>query len=137
MTKKIVDAACRIDSGSRGKLHLGNIAIQRDWGWAPEYVEAMWLMLQQDVPDDFVIAKGESHELEDFVETAFLCVGLNCKDHIKIDAELFRSTDIMIGRGNPAKAYEKLEWQARYGMKDVVRMMVEAEQMTIEGIYGE
>lgn len=128
VTKKIVAAACRIASGSREKLHLGNIAIQRDWGWAPEYVEAMWLMLQQDKADDFVIATGESHKLEDFVETAFLCVGLKWKDHVKTDSELLRPTDIMVGRGNPAKAHEKLGWQAKHGMKDVVRMMVEAER---------
>ena len=128
VTKKIVAAACRIAAGSREKLHLGNISIQRDWGWAPEYVEAMWLILQQDQAEDFVIATGKTHKLEEFVEASFSCVGLDWHDHVVIDPLLFRPTDLSSGKGNPAKAHEKLGWRAKYGMKDVVRMMVEAEQ---------
>jgi GDPmannose 4,6-dehydratase len=127
VTKKIVAAACRIAGGSNEKLRLGNIAIQRDWGWAPEYVEAMWLMLQQDVPEDFVIATGESHSLEEFVERAFSYVRLNWRDHAVIDSELMRPADITIGQGNPEKARKKLGWQAKYRMHDVVRMMMDVE----------
>jgi GDPmannose 4,6-dehydratase len=127
VTKKIVSAACRIAAGSRESLPLGNIAIQRDWGWAPEYVEAMWLMLQQERPDDFVIATGESHSLEEFVETAFAQVGLDWRDHVIIDPSLFRPTEIAISRGNPRKSRETFGWQARYKMTDVISMMVRHE----------
>jgi GDPmannose 4,6-dehydratase len=99
--------------------------IQRDWGWAPEYVEAMYLMLQQEQPDDYVIATGESSKLEDFVATAFATVGLNWPDHVISDRSLLRPTDLAISRGNPGKAKEKLGWQAQYKMSDIVRMMVE------------
>ncbi len=128
VTKKIVAAACRIAAGSQEKLHLGNISIQRDWGWAPEYVEAMWLILQQERPDDFVIATGKSYKLEEFVEMAFACVDLNWHDHVVSDPRLLRPTDLAVGKGNPAKASEKLGWHVKYQMPDVVRMMVQAEQ---------
>jgi GDPmannose 4,6-dehydratase len=128
VTQKIVAAACRIAAGNNEKLYLGNLSIQRDWGWAPEYVEAMYLMLQHPEPDDYAIATGESHKLEDFVAEAFACVGLNWRDHTVTDVNLLRPTDLAISRGNPAKAKDKLGWQAQYKMKDVVRMMVEAKQ---------
>jgi GDPmannose 4,6-dehydratase len=85
VTQKIVQAACRIASGSQERLQLGNLDVQRDWGWAPEYVMAMWQMLQQDQPEDFVIATGETNSLEDFVATAFSCVGLDWQEHVDID----------------------------------------------------
>jgi GDPmannose 4,6-dehydratase len=127
VTKKIVSAACRIAAGSRERLTLGNIAIQRDWGWAPEYVEAMWLMVQQEVPDDFVIATGESHSLEEFVDTAFAQLDLDWREHVVIDPALFRPTEIAISRGNPRKSRETFGWQAKYKMKDVVALMVKDE----------
>ncbi|MFZ5448754.1 MAG: GDP-mannose 4,6-dehydratase [Thermodesulfobacteriota bacterium] len=127
VTKKIVAAACRIAAGAPEKLKLGNIAIQRDWGWAPEYVEAMWLMMQQERPDDYVIATGESHSLEEFVDTAFARVGLDWRQHVFKDPALFRPTEIAISRGNPKKSLEKLGWQARHKMKDVINLMVEDE----------
>ncbi|MGA7576867.1 MAG: GDP-mannose 4,6-dehydratase [Desulfobaccales bacterium] len=127
VTKKIVTAACRIAAGSQEKLRLGNIAIQRDWGWAPEYVEAMWLMLQQENPGDYVIATGESHSLEDFVAAAFAQVGLQWRDHVVIDPELFRPTDIAVSRGDPQKAAGALGWRARYRMSEVVRLMCQDE----------
>ncbi|NEO73457.1 GDP-mannose 4,6-dehydratase [Moorena sp. SIO3H5] len=126
VTQKIVSAACRIANGSKEKLRLGNMAIKRDWGWAPEYVEGMYLMLQQDQPDDYVIATGESYKLEDFVATAFATVDLDWQDHVVTDSKLFRPTDLALGKSNPAKARDKLRWQAQYKMPDVVRMMVEA-----------
>jgi GDPmannose 4,6-dehydratase len=126
VTQKIVDAACRIAQGTENSLYLGNISIQRDWGWAPEYVKAMYLMLQQDNPDDYVIATGESYKLEQFVEQAFACVGLNWHDHVITARSLLRPTDLAISRGNPRKAKEKLGWQAKYKMPYIVRKMIEA-----------
>jgi GDPmannose 4,6-dehydratase len=133
VTKKIVSAACRIATGSGEKLQLGNIAIQRDWGWAPEYVEAMWRMVQQEHPDDFVIATGETHSLEEFVETAFAQAGLDWRDHVVIDPTLFRPTDIASSRGNPRKSRETFGWQARSKMKEVVTLMVEDELRHLKG----
>ena len=127
VTQKIVAAACRIAQGSCEQLYLGNMQIQRDWGWAPEYVEAMYLMLQQEQPDDYVIATGESSSLEDFVSTAFASLNLDWREHLVIDNSLLRPTDLEVGRGNPAKAKHKLAWQAKYKMKDVVQMMVKAK----------
>jgi GDPmannose 4,6-dehydratase len=132
VTKKIVSAACRIAAGSQEKLPLGNIAIQRDWGWAPEYVEAMWLMVQQEHPDDFVIATGESHSLEDFVETAFAQVDLDWRDHVVIEPGLFRPTEITISRGNPRKSRETFDWHARYKMTDVIGLMVKDELQRLQ-----
>jgi len=126
VTQKIVTSVCRIAAGSPEKLQLGDISVKRDWGWAPEYIEAMYLMLQQDKPDDFVIATGETYSLEDFVAEAFASVGLNWQEHTIIDKSLYRPTEIAIGRGNPRKAKEMLGWEAKYKMPDVVRMMVQA-----------
>ncbi|MEH1929798.1 GDP-mannose 4,6-dehydratase [Nostoc sp.] len=128
VTQKIVAAACRIAEGSTEQLYLGNMQIQRDWGWAPEYVEAMYLMLQQSQPDDYVIATGESSSLEDFVAAAFASVNLDWRNHVVIDNSLLRPTDLAVGRGNPVKAKDKLGWQAKYKMKQVVQMMVEAKR---------
>lgn len=128
VTQKIIAAACRIAQGSKETLTLGNMSIKRDWGWAPEYVQAMYLMLQHEKPDDYVIATGESNKLEDFVAEAFACVNLNWRDHVTSDRSLYRPTDIAVGRGHPAKAREVLGWQAKYKMQDVVRMMIAARQ---------
>jgi GDPmannose 4,6-dehydratase len=119
--------AARIARGSTDKLHLGNIGICRDWGWAPDYVEAMWSMLQQPAPDDFVIATGETHSLEEFVALTFAEVDLDWKAHVVSDPALLRPSDLETGRGNPAKAARVLGWKARHALKDVVRMMVAAE----------
>ncbi|MBN3870633.1 MAG: GDP-mannose 4,6-dehydratase [Nostoc sp. JL33] len=129
VTQKIVAAACRIAEGSTEQLYLGNMQIQRDWGWAPEYVEAMYLMLQQSQPDDYVIATGESSSLEEFVAAAFASVNLDWRNHVVIDNSLLRPTDLAVGKGNPVKAKDKLGWQAKYKMKQVVQMMVEAKRM--------
>lgn len=128
VTRKIVAAARRIAAGSDEKLHLGNTAIVRDWGWAPEYIEAMWMMLQQDQPHDYVIATGESNSLEEFAEAAFACFGLDWRDHTVTDPTLLRPADITVGRANPARANKLLGWEARYRMRDVVRMMTEEEK---------
>ncbi|MEQ8973489.1 MAG: GDP-mannose 4,6-dehydratase [Coleofasciculus sp. C1-SOL-03] len=128
VTQKIVATVSRIAQGSQEKLYLGNVDIKRDWGWAPEYVEAMYKILQQEEPDDYVIATGESYTLEEFVVAAFDSVGLDWQDYVITDRSLFRPTDLAVSRGNPAKAREKLGWQAQYKMPEVVRMMVQAKQ---------
>jgi len=128
VTRKVVAAACRIAAGSGEKLRLGNLAIERDWGWAPEYVEAMWLMLQQPQPVDFVIATGKSSKLAEFVQAAFACVGLEWRDHVEIDDSLFRPTDLMAGRADPSRAERVLGWQASKSMPEVVLLMVEVER---------
>ena len=102
--------------------------IKRDWGWAPEYVEAMWLMLQKKQPSDYIIATGQCHSLQAFLAAAFEAAGLNCNDHVKTDPSLFRPSEILIGRGDPSKANRELGWKARHNMYSVARMMIEAEQ---------
>jgi len=123
VTQKIVQSACRIAAGSSEKLHLGNISIARDWGWAPEYVEAMWLILQQEKPEDFVIATGETNTLEAFVAEVFMTVGLDWREHTLSDASLLRPSEILSSYGNPSKAASVLGWKAQYKMRDVVQMM--------------
>ncbi|AFZ01027.1 GDP-mannose 4,6-dehydratase [Calothrix sp. PCC 6303] len=125
VTQKIISAVCRIAAGSQEKLLLGNIDIQRDWGWAPEYVEAMHLILQKDQPDDYVIATGKSHKLEDFVAYAFAEFNLDWEEYVVTDKSLLRPTDIALGKGNPTKAKQQLGWQAEYQMQDIVRMMIQ------------
>lgn len=127
VTKKIIATACRIAAGSHEKLVLGNTAIQRDWGWAPEYVEAMWLMLQQESPQDFVIATGQSHSLEEFVALAFAQLGLDSRQHVVSDPNLFRPSDIQFSKADPKRARDLLGWQAQFKMPEVVRGMIEAE----------
>ena len=127
VTRKIVNSACRIANGSAEKLHLGNISIARDWGWAPEYVEAMWSMLQQPHPDDYVIATGESNTLEDFVAEAFRVFDLDWREHVISDPSLLRPSEIMVSRGNPEKAGHKLGWQSQRKMREVIQLIMEAE----------
>jgi GDPmannose 4,6-dehydratase len=126
VTQKIVASACRIAKGSNEILSLGNIEIRRDWGWAPEYVMAMMLMLQKQEPSDYVIATGQSSSLAEFIAEAFDAVGLNWQDFVRVDPNLMRPTDLALGLGNPQKAKEQLGWQAKYRAKDVVKMMVKA-----------
>jgi len=130
VTKKIVKAACRIAAGSPEKLYLGNTSIARDWGSAEEYVKAMWLMLQQDQPEDFVIATGETNTLEDFVAVVFQAVGLDWQEHVISDPSLLRPSEIMVSRGNPAKALHELKWHATRKMRDVIALIIDAEQNT-------
>ena len=125
VTQKIVTGARRIAAGeSRAKLRLGNLDIQRDWGWAPEFVGAMALMLQQPEPGDYVIATGETRPLQDFVAQAFAAVGLDCHEHVESDPALFRPTDLRCGRANPARAAAKLGWRANWKMNEVVHAMM-------------
>ncbi len=130
VTRKIVTAACRIAAGSIEKLRLGNLDIERDWGWAPEYIEAMWKMLQQPEPSDFVIATGISSKLSDFVSEVFSNVGLDWNDHVCVDPTFFRPTDITIAKANPGRAERILGWKAKHAMPDVVRLMMKAERVS-------
>jgi GDPmannose 4,6-dehydratase len=127
VTRKIIATAWRIAQGSAEKLELGNIQIRRDWGWAPEYVEAMWQMVQCDEATDFVIATGVSNSLEDFVKTAFAELDMDWRDHTVVSNELFRPTDISDGKGDATKAERLLGWKAKAQMNEVISMMVQAE----------
>lgn len=126
VTQKIVRAAARICRGSVEKLQLGNIDIRRDWGWAPDYVDAMWRMLQLGKADDFVIATGKTHSLEYFVERTFSTFGLNWQDWVTVNRGLFRPSDIKENRANPAKAKQNLNWTAQLCLDDLVSKMCEA-----------
>ena len=128
VTRKVVSAACRIAAGSGERLRLGNLDIERDWGWAPEYVQAMWAMLQQSTAEDYVIASGKPNPLRRFVELAFAQVGLDWQAHVDIDDSLRRPTDIAHSSGSPARARERLGWSAKHGLEDVISFMVAAEQ---------
>ena len=127
VTRKIIAAACRIAAGSNEKLHLGNLDIQRDWGWAPEYVDAMWRMLNRDEPEDFVIGTGQTNGLRDFVSCAFSQCNLNWEDYVIQDESLIRPSEIMIGMANPEKAERKLDWKAKFYMVDVIKNMINDE----------
>lgn len=129
VTRKIISAACRIAKGSTEKLELGRLNIVRDWGWSPEYVDAMWRMLQQDKADDFIIATGEANSLEDFVRFTFENLGLNWHDHVVSNSVLFRPTDLFWSQGCSVKAEKVLGWRATSKMRDVIRMMVEEENV--------
>lgn len=127
VTQKIVRAAVDISMGVDRRLQLGNLAIVRDWGWAPEYVEAMWLMLQQPHAEDYVIATGTPASLEDFTRAVFQTVGLDWRNHVDQDASLLRPFDVDCTVGNPSKAYRDLGWKARSTVSEVVSSLVEAE----------
>lgn len=123
VTQKIVRTAARIADGSKEKLVMGNIDIQRDWGWAPEYVEVMWNMLQLPNPQDFVIATGRTVSLEFFIEQAFRFFGLNYRDYLVINPDLYRPSDIRIGSANPYKANNLLRWKAQVEVEAVIERM--------------
>lgn len=131
VTGKIVHAVARIAAGAREKLVLGRLDIARDWGWAPEFVEAMWLMLQQESPADYIVATGHTALLEDFVAAAFAARDLDWRDHVEIDKALLRPTDLAWSGGNPARAADRLGWRAAVLMPEVARRMVDAASLTI------
>lgn len=124
VTQKIIQSAKRIKNGSKEKLMLGRLDILRDWGWAPEYVEAMWLMLQQKSPDDYVIATGSSHALRDFVETAFALSGLKWTEHTIICEDNFRPSEVVVSRGNPTKANNLLGWKSKKNFTQIIEAML-------------
>jgi GDPmannose 4,6-dehydratase len=124
-TRKITRAIGRIRLGLQKKLYLGNLESRRDWGYAGDYVEAMWLMLQLDQPDDYVIATGESHSVKDLLTLAFGYADLDWQDHVEIDARYFRPAEVDHLRGDPTKARERLGWKPKVGFSSLVRMMVD------------
>jgi GDPmannose 4,6-dehydratase len=128
VTRKITAAAARIANGGKERLSLGNLSVRRDWGWAPDYVEAMWAMLQQDKPDDFVVASGQANKLEDFVALAFVEVGLNWRDYVDQDTALHRPTDISYSVGNAQKAKSELGWEPKVDFRGIVSRMMAAER---------
>lgn len=125
VTRKVTSTVAQIKLGVAKELRLGDLSIQRDWGYAPEYVEAMWLMLQQPFPDDYVVATGEAHSLQEFVEQAFAEVDLDWKEHTVSDPSLFRPNEVRFSVGNPTKARQRLGWQAKTGFKELVSIMVQ------------
>lgn len=127
VTQKIISQAKKISEGSSDKLVLGRLDISRDWGWAPEYVEVMWSMLQQDYPEDYVISTGQLNSLKVFVESVFLEFGLNWKEHVEQRKELIRPSDILESVGDATKAKIQLKWEAKHKMIDIVRMMIKNE----------
>jgi len=127
VTRKITHAVARIKLGKQAKLKLGNLEAKRDWGYAPDYVEAMWLMLQQAKADDYVIATGKTWSVKDCVQTAFETIGLNWQDYVEIDQQLIRPAEVDVLVGNPAKAKKILNWQPKTSFKEMIKIMVEAD----------
>lgn len=127
VTRKITRAIARIKAGLDKKLYLGNLNTKRDWGYAPEYVKAMWLMMQYRKPDDYVIATGEAHTIQEFLETAFSYAGLDWKKYVEIDPLYFRPTEANTLIGNALKAKKRLKWQPEIKFKDLVKIMVDAD----------
>jgi GDPmannose 4,6-dehydratase len=130
VTRKVTRAAARIKAGLEDKLYLGNLDAKRDWGYAKEYVEAMWLMLQQEEPDDYVVATGETHSVRELLEEAFSYAGLDWRDHLAIDRRYYRPAEVDLLIGDPTKAKRKLGWEAKTKFKDLVRLMVDADMET-------
>jgi len=138
VTRKITKAAARIKLGLQDKLYLGNLDAKRDWGFAGDYVEAMWLMLQQDQPEDYVIATGETHSIRELLDAAFDLVGVDWAKHVEVDPRYFRPAEVDLLIGDATKARTKLGWKPTVGFHELVRMMVEAdlerERQIVEGL---
>jgi GDPmannose 4,6-dehydratase len=127
VTRKVADGAARIKVGLASELRLGNLDARRDWGFAGDYVGAMWLMLQQDEPDDYVVATGETHSVQELVEVAFACAGLNWEEYVVVDPELKRPAEVDLLLGDATKARATLGWRPRVRFPELIRMMVEAD----------
>jgi GDPmannose 4,6-dehydratase len=132
VTRKITRAVARIAAGLQDKLYLGNLDAQRDWGYAPDYVEAMWLMLQANEPEDFAIASGETHSVREAVEIAFARQGLDPDDHVEIDPRYYRPSEVDVLLGDASKAREKLGWEAKVKFKELVELMVDADVAALQ-----
>ena len=127
VTRKITQASAKINLGLQDKLYLGNLDAKRDWGFAGDYVEVMWLMLQQEIPDDYVIATGETHTVREFLEEVFTHAGLNIEDHVEIDERLFRPHEVPLLLGDATKAKNKLGWEPKVKFKELARMMYDED----------
>jgi GDPmannose 4,6-dehydratase len=132
VTRKITRAATRIKLGLQDKLYLGNLDAKRDWGYAGDYVEAMWLMLQADQPDDYVIATGQTHSVREFLDEVFGCLNLDWNDYVEIDPRYFRPTEVDLLLGDASKAKNILHWEPRVDMKQLAKMMVDADMKLAE-----
>ena len=137
MTRKVTRALAHIKAGLQDKLYLGNLDAKRDWGYAKEYVEAMWRMVQQDEPDDYVIATGATHSVREFVEEAFSYAGLDWQDYVEIDPKYYRPSEVDLLVGDASKAKQILEWEPKTTFKDLVSLMVDADMAALkaQGIY--
>jgi GDPmannose 4,6-dehydratase len=132
VTRKVTRAASRIKAGLEHNLYLGNLDAKRDWGYAKEYVEAMWLMLQQEEPDDYVVATGETHSVRQLLEEAFSYMDLDWRNHVETDPRYYRPAEVDLLIGDPSKAKRKLGWEAKTKFNDLVRIMVDADMETAE-----
>jgi len=132
VTRKITRAAVRIKFGLQEKLYLGNLDAKRDWGYAPEYVEAMWRMLQQDSPEDFVIATGEAYSVGDFLQESFGCLNLDWRRYVNVDPRYLRPTEVEFLKGDSSKARKRLGWEPRVKFKELVRIMIDADIQNLE-----
>jgi GDPmannose 4,6-dehydratase len=137
VTRKITRAAARIKHQVQDKLFLGNLEAKRDWGFAGDYVEGMWLMLQQEKPDDYVLATGETYSVKQFLEETFAYLELDWRKFVEQDSRYFRPAEVDLLLGDSSKAREKLGWQPRVGFKELVRMMVDSDlELVRQEIYG-
>ena len=127
MTRKVTHGAASIKLGLSDELALGNLDAERDWGYAKDYVEAMWLMLQQDVSEDFVVATGETHSVRELVNVAFAHVGLDPDEHVKLDPRFLRPAEVEHLIGDPSKARDKLGWEPKTSFEEMVKLMVDAD----------
>ncbi len=132
VTRKVTRAVARIKAGLQKKLYLGNLEAKRDWGYAPDYVEAMWMMMQQQEADDYVIATGETHSVREFVEEAFSLVGLDWRQYVEIDPRYFRPAEVDLLIGDSSKAKANLGWEPKVKFKELVKIMVEADIESLE-----
>jgi GDPmannose 4,6-dehydratase len=132
LTRKVTRAIARIKAGMQDKLYVGNLDAKRDWGFAPEYIEAMWLMVQHDTPDDFVIATGEAHSVREFCELAFDYAGLDWAQYVEIDPRYYRPAEVDHLCGDPSKAKRVLGWESKTSFEDLVRIMVDADVKLLE-----
>lgn len=126
VTRKITIGIAEILAGKKKKIYLGNLDTKRDWGYAPEYVEAMWLMLQQDKPNDYVIGTGETHSVKEFLEGVFSYLNLNWKEYVEIDTKYFRPTEVEVLKADSSKAKKILSWTPRITFEDLIKIMVDA-----------
>jgi GDPmannose 4,6-dehydratase len=131
VTRKVTQAVARIKHGLQDSLSLGNLDIKRDWGFAGDYVEAMWLMLQQDVPDDYIIATGKTHSLRDFVELSFRCADLDYRDYVRTDPAFFRPAEVFAAVGDNGKARRKLNWEPRMSFEQLIQFLVDADMKRV------
>jgi GDPmannose 4,6-dehydratase len=136
VTRKVTYHAAKIKLGLAKELRIGNLDAQRDWGFAGDYVEAMWLMLQQDMPDDYVVATGETHTVQRLIEHAFTCVGLNWRDYTVQDERYMRPAEVDLLIGDPSKAQRVLGWRRKVSFEQLVEMMVEADYNTLKAEHG-